>query len=67
MSTVYSVSMDQSSVPAEGVEMSIRELREQLGKRVDAAYYLGETTIITKNGQPRARIVPVRDAAGGEA
>jgi prevent-host-death family protein len=38
--------------------MSLRETRDSLGKRVDAAHYAGEATVITKNGEPRAVIVP---------
>jgi prevent-host-death family protein len=38
--------------------MGIREVREQLGRRVDAAHYLGEPTVIEKNGEPRAVLVP---------
>jgi prevent-host-death family protein len=38
--------------------MGIRELREQLGQRVDAAHYLGESTVIEKNGKPRAVLIP---------
>jgi len=39
-------------------KMGIVELRPVLGDRVDAAYYSGETTVITKNDRPRAAIVP---------
>jgi PHD/YefM family antitoxin component YafN of YafNO toxin-antitoxin module len=38
--------------------MGTREMREQLGKRVDAAHFLGEPTIVEKNGEPRAVLVP---------
>lgn len=35
--------------------MNIRELRDQLGKRIDAAHFRNENTIITKNSsEPRA-------------
>lgn len=33
------------------------DLRPILGKRVDAAHFAGEATVITKNGQPHAAIV----------
>lgn len=42
----------------ESKEMPVRQVRDQLGKRVDAAHYGGEATIITTNGEPRAVIVP---------
>lgn len=38
--------------------MGIVELRPVLGDRVDAAYYSGETTVITKKDRPRAVLVP---------
>lgn len=40
--------------------LTLRETRDQLGKRVDAAFYGGETTVITKNGEPRAALIPIR-------
>lgn len=41
----------------EGIrKMGIVELRPVLGDRVDAAYFNGEPTIITKNDKPRAVI-----------
>lgn len=39
-------------------EMRVREVRDQLGKRVDAAHYGGEATVITTNGERRAVLVP---------
>jgi antitoxin (DNA-binding transcriptional repressor) of toxin-antitoxin stability system len=41
------------------VQMTLRETRDQLGRRVDAAHYGSEITIITKNGEERAALVPV--------
>jgi prevent-host-death family protein len=35
----------------------INELRPTLGDRVDAAYFLGEDTVVTKKGKPRAVLV----------
>jgi prevent-host-death family protein len=43
--------------------MGIRDLRDQLGKRVDAAHFLGEATVIEKNGEPRAVLVPYAEWA----
>lgn len=37
--------------------MPLMEARDALGQRVDAAHYADETTVITKNGQPRAVLV----------
>lgn len=38
--------------------MGARELRDQLGRRIDAAHFLGEATVIEKSGEPRAVLVP---------
>ncbi|MGC4947726.1 type II toxin-antitoxin system Phd/YefM family antitoxin [Streptomyces sp. DT224] len=38
--------------------IGVRELREQLGRRVDAAHFKDEQTVIEKNGEPRAVLVP---------
>lgn len=38
--------------------MRIREVRDQIGKRVDAAHYGGEATVITSSGERRAVLVP---------
>lgn len=38
--------------------LGVAELRTQLGQRVDAAHFLGEVTVISKAGQPRAALVP---------
>ena len=37
--------------------MAIRDVRDNLGQRVDVAHFNDEATVITKNGQPRAVIV----------
>lgn len=37
--------------------MTLMETRDSLGKRVEAAHFADENTIITKNGDPRAVIV----------
>lgn len=39
--------------------MPLSEFRENVGHRVDAAHFTGEVTIITKNGKPRAALVPI--------
>jgi prevent-host-death family protein len=33
------------------------DLRDRLGHRVDAAYFLSEPTVITRNGEPRAVLI----------
>lgn len=38
--------------------MGIVDLRPVLGDRVDAAFYKGDLTVITKQGKPRAGLVP---------
>jgi prevent-host-death family protein len=37
--------------------MGTKDLRDQLGRRVDAAHFLGEPTVVTSNGEPRAVLV----------
>jgi hypothetical protein len=39
------------------IRMGVRETREKIGERVNAAHYLGEHTIVERNGQPYAVIV----------
>ncbi|MFI6735502.1 type II toxin-antitoxin system prevent-host-death family antitoxin [Nonomuraea sp. NPDC050451] len=38
--------------------MGIREIREHIGERVNAARYLNEPTIVERNGTPYAVLVP---------
>jgi hypothetical protein len=38
--------------------MGIVDLRPVLGDRVDAAFYKSDPTVITKQGKPRAGLVP---------
>jgi cell division protein FtsB len=40
--------------------MGIKEIRAALGQRIDAAFYLGEVTVLTKNNQDRAVIAPIK-------
>ncbi|MFI5629201.1 type II toxin-antitoxin system Phd/YefM family antitoxin [Streptomyces sp. NPDC051664] len=49
--------------------IGVRELREQLGRRVDSAHFKGEQTVIEKNGEPRAVLVSYEwwIANGGQA
>lgn len=37
---------------------TVRKLRDSLGRSIDAAFYRGEVTIVTKNGEPRAVLIP---------
>lgn len=39
-------------------QMPVSEAREELGRLVDAAHFAGDATVVTKNGEPRAAIVP---------
>lgn len=41
--------------------MGTREVRDQLGHRVDAAHFRREPTIITSNGEPRAVLISYAD------
>lgn len=45
----YHVDMDR---------LGVRELRENLGRRIDEAHFRGAPTVIEKNGEPRAVLVP---------
>lgn len=47
----YHVYMSEEQVP-------IVEAREHIGRLVDAAHFSGDATVITKNGEPRAVLVP---------
>ncbi|WP_405087715.1 type II toxin-antitoxin system Phd/YefM family antitoxin [Microbispora sp. NBC_01389] len=40
------------------IRIGVREAREKIGDRVNAAHYLGEHTIIERNGTPFAVLVP---------
>ncbi|MFJ6561924.1 hypothetical protein ACIQMV_19100 [Streptomyces sp. NPDC091412] len=49
--------------------MGVRELREQLGRRVDAAHFRDDVTVVEKSGEPRAVLVPYSwwmETTGGE-
>lgn len=39
--------------------MSVREARDQLGRLLDAAHYAGEVTVVSRQGEPWAAIVPL--------
>lgn len=39
--------------------VSVREARDQLGRLIDAAHYAGDITIITRQGEEWAAIVPL--------
>jgi hypothetical protein len=39
--------------------LGVRELRDQLGRRIDEAFYRDAFVIIEKNGEPRAALVPI--------
>ncbi|MGC5009631.1 hypothetical protein ACLQ2R_02580 [Streptosporangium sp. DT93] len=37
--------------------MSVRQLRDQLGRRIDVAHFTGEPTVAERHGDPRAVLV----------
>jgi prevent-host-death family protein len=45
----------------ETTHMGTRELRDNLGSRIDAAHFRHEATVITSNGEPRAVLVSYAD------
>ena len=53
MYTMYTESMDEPQ------HMGIRDFRTEVTERVEAAHFREEPTVVTKNGQPRAVLVPV--------
>lgn len=51
--------------------IATNDLRNQLGRRIDNAHFLGQHLIVDKNNEPRAVLVPytwwldnVRDGSG---
>lgn len=38
--------------------MGVRDLRSDLAHRVEAAFFRGEVTVVTKNDEPRAALIP---------
>lgn len=66
MARVYTLTPRVRTVPTlytrdmgDTTRMGIKEIRAALGQRIDAAYFLGENTVLTKNNQDRAAIVPL--------
>jgi prevent-host-death family protein len=47
-----------AEVMNEPLRMGVRDFRNDVPKRVEAAHFQGEPTIITKNDEPRAVLVP---------
>lgn len=56
---VYTYDWPYSRDMGDTERMGIKEIRANLGQRIDAAYFLGEQTTLTKNNQDRAAIVPL--------
>lgn len=50
---VYTFPMDEPQ------HMGIRDFRTEVTERVEAAHFREEPTVVTKNGRPRAVLVPV--------
>lgn len=46
--------------PGETLLAPVAVVRDQLGRRIDQAHYQGEHTIVRKNGEPRAVLVPYK-------
>jgi hypothetical protein len=42
----------------EETSMNLRDLRNALGRRVEAAHFLQEITVVTTKGEPRAVLIP---------
>lgn len=38
--------------------MTVREFRASVGRRIDEAYFHEEPTVVSKNGERRAALVP---------
>lgn len=57
---VYTLAYQYTHDMGDTKRMGIKEIRAALGQRIDAAFYLGETTTLTKNNQDRAAIVPMK-------
>lgn len=51
--TMYTEFMDEPQ------HMGIRDFRVEVTERVEAAHFREEPTVVTKNGHPRAVLVPV--------
>jgi prevent-host-death family protein len=47
-----------TSLVEEPPVMGIKELRPDLGRRVDLAFFGNQPTVITKNEEPRAVLIP---------
>ena len=55
--TLYITSGVYDAGMADIMHMGTAELRNAIGPRVDAAHFLGEPTIVEKNGEPRAVLI----------
>lgn len=43
---------------SEAPQVVVSEARKEIGKLIDAAHYAGQHTILAKNDEPRAVLVP---------
>jgi prevent-host-death family protein len=57
MYIVYSVGLSYTLDMDDIVRMGTKELRDELGRRVEAAHFRGEPTIVTRNDEPRAVLI----------
>lgn len=57
-SLVYMMCILYTRFMDEFQQMGIRDFRAEITERVEAAHFRNEPTVVTKNGEPRAALVP---------
>ncbi|WP_433727175.1 type II toxin-antitoxin system Phd/YefM family antitoxin [Actinoplanes sp. CA-051413] len=45
---------------SETPQVAVSDARKEIGKLIDAAHYAGQHTVLAKNDEPRAVLVPYR-------
>lgn len=58
MYTVYTVASLYTVAMSAETRIGIRDARTQLGRLADEAHFRNQATVITKNDEPRAALVP---------
>ena len=61
MCIVYIVGLTYTLDREDKVHMGTKELRDALGRRVEAAHFRGEPTVVTRNDEPRAVLISYAD------
>lgn len=61
MYTLYMMNVKYDMCMDDARTMGTAEFRDQLGPRVDAAHFMHEPTIVTRNGEPRAVLISYAD------